>query len=242
MPKVKGAASRSAEAYDRLREDLVSGALPPSTKLTLSELQGRYGLGAMPLREALNRLSAEHLVLKHDQRGFSVPPLDGAIFLEIQNARIVIEIAALRETMQTPTPAWEDRLVLAYHHLAKASKGPEYLLSQDWSDSHAAFHKALISGCDNGWLLTFAGQLYKQSARYRARRRQIDADRARGRNSLLAEHEGIMKAALSGSADTAATRLIEHYRRSVETVLGEPVELSPSQLKFVRSGTWRAAE
>lgn len=235
MSRIEGTISRSSEAYERIRQDLIAGILMPGTKLAISDLQERYGLGAMPLREALNRLSAEQFVLKYDQRGFAVPPLDASEFLEIQNARIVIEVAALRETIASESREWEDRLVLAYHHLTKASGvGPDFLLSEQWSRSHAVFHKELISGCKNNWLLMFADQLFKQSERYRVRRRLIDAGDPPRRSNLLEEHRSIMDAAIEGDAENATARLLEHYRRSVETVLGEPIELCSSHLGFCR--------
>ena len=57
--------SRTKLAYDVLRRDILNGTWPPDRKLMLSELQTHYELGAMPLREALNRLAAEMLVEKH---------------------------------------------------------------------------------------------------------------------------------------------------------------------------------
>jgi GntR family transcriptional regulator, carbon starvation induced regulator len=234
MPKSKNSVSRSSEAYDLLREDLIVGTLVPGSKLIITELQERYGIGAMPLREALNRLSAEKFVDKHDQKGFSVPPLVAEVFLEIQNARIVIESAALQESILAHEREWEDRLVLAFHHLSKAARDdPDYLLSEAWSLAHEAFHSDLISGCKNVWLQTFASQLYNQSSRYRARRRQIDS-KTTGPQSLLDEHFKIMDAALRGDVDEAIDCLVGHYRRSVEIVLREKVELSKMPLRFSR--------
>lgn len=227
MAKTTSATCRSTEAYTRLRQDLSSGTFEAGSKLALANLQDRYGLGAMPLREALNRLSAEQFVQKHDQRGFSVPELDAAAFLEIQNARIVIEGAALAESIASYTRDWEDRLVVAFHHLTKASAtGPNFQQTAAWSEHHALFHRELISGCPNHWLVTYAGQLYEQSTRYRALCRQIDATKPGGEDNLLNEHREIMDAAIARDTECATRRLIEHYRRSVEVVLGEPVELS----------------
>jgi DNA-binding GntR family transcriptional regulator len=220
--------SRTTEAYDRIRQDLISGILEPGSKLAISELQVRYGLGAMPMREALNRLAAEQFVLKLEQRGFTVPALEPPKFLEIQNARIVIETAALRESVATRRRDWEERLVLSFHDLSKANRAPNFIISDNWRESHNAFHKALISGCTNPWMMTFSDHLFKQAERYRIRRRQIE----NSTTTLLDEHKAIMDAAIEGDADTAASRLIEHYRRSVETVLGKPVELCPDHLQF----------
>lgn len=242
MSEVKTHTSLSQAAYEKLRRDLVNGTLAPGNKLMISDLRDRYGLGAMPIREALNRLSSERLVQKHEQRGFSVPPLDGDGFLEVQSARLVIETAALRQSVRARSAEWEDRLVLAFHHLSKAlpcarddDGQPEWLLSDAWSACHRAFHFELISGCENTWLLTFAHQLYEQSSRYRTRTRQIATLRPPVRSNLIEEHRDIMEAAIAGDAEIAVERLIEHYRLSVEIVLGTPISLVSDPLGLARS-------
>ncbi len=238
----KASTSLSQQAYEQLRRDLVNGALAPGSKLMIAELQAKYGLGAMPIREALNRLSSERLVEKHEQRGFSVPALDGDVFIEIQSARLVIETAALRESIAARSANWEDRLVLAFHHLSKAFPGSngkrdrtDWILSDAWSASHRTFHAELISGCSNTWLLAFAQQLYEQSSRYRARTRQITSLRPPVRADLLQEHRDIMDAAIAGDTTTAVERLLNHYRLSVEIVLDTPIRLEENPLRLVRA-------
>lgn len=242
MSEQKAPTSLSQAAYEQLRQDLVNGTLAPGHKLMIAELQERYGLGAMPIREALNRLSSERLVEKQEQRGFAVPPLDGDAFIEIQSARLVVEIAALRLSIAARSPAWEDRLVLAFHHLSKAfpksesdDGRPDWILSESWSASHRTFHFDLISGCENSWLLAFAHQLYEHSSRYRARTRQITSLRPPVRKDLLQEHRDIMEAAIAGDAETAVERLVEHYRLSVEIALDTPIILKTDPLRLVRS-------
>lgn len=238
---VKPSVSRAQMAYEQLRAGVINGELAPGSKLVIAELQERYGLGAIPLREALNRLSAERLVTKQDQRGYRVPPVDGDRYVELQSARIVVESSALRKSIAARTVAWEDALVLAFHHLTKAGPASavvpgdtDWLLSDAWSESHGRFHSALISACDNSWLLAFAGQLYEQSARYRMRTRQLTQMIPPARADLVDEHRAIMEAAIDGDADLAVARLVEHYRLSVEIVLGEPIVLDAEVPEFVR--------
>lgn len=226
MAKAPAAPSRSQAAYDALRRDLIDGVLEPGTRLMIGELQTAYDLGAIPLREALNRLSAEHMVLKSEQRGFSVPPLDLDDYLEIQNARLVIESAALRETLAARSGDWEDRMVVAMHHLVRAGQGEDFLLGDGWADSHRDFHATLISGCRNRRLLAYAANLYEQSARYRMRRRRLSSMRPPARASLVDEHRAIVDAALAGETERAVALLVEHYRRSVEIVYGTPIVLA----------------
>jgi DNA-binding GntR family transcriptional regulator len=243
MSKTAAARSLSQTAYETLRRDLIDGVLAPGSKLMIADLQSVYGLGAMPLREALNRLSAEDLVQKTEQRGFSVPPLNFEDYLQIQSARIVIESACLRETVSLGGTDWEDRMVVCMHHLSRAGPGAridetEFLLSDAWAKSHREFHHTLISGCSNRRLLAFASNLYEQSARYRMRTRRIASLRPPARAFLVEEHKAILDAALDGLADTAVELLVEHYRRSVEIVLGRPVRLARDGQRFeVKSET-----
>ena len=230
--------SLSQQAYDELRRDLVRGEFEPGTKLMISELQNQYGIGAMPLREALNRLSAEQIVDKSDQRGFFVPALNYEDFFHIQSARILIEAAALRETIANRTAEWEDQMVVCMHRLERAGPKPgardkEFIFSDAWSESHRKFHNILISGCTNTRLLTYAANLYEQSSRYRMRARKLSSLRAPTRAQLVEEHSIILDAAFAGDAETAVDRLVDHYRYSLEIVSGLKVGLSDDKTRFV---------
>lgn len=239
--------SRTKLAYDLLRQDILNGTLAPESKLMINELKSRYDLGMMPLREALNRLSAEMLVDKHEQRGFSVPSLNIDAYLEIQNARIAIESQALLQSIEAQRPGWESNLLAASRHLEMAasttrSDDGAFLLTETWNAAHHAFHRGLIVGCDNLWLLTFADKLYEQTTRYRALRRHISTLKRPARATLIEEHYEIMDAALARDADAAIDRLIDHYRLSVEIVLGKPVVRSTASLRLSVANNTDAAQ
>lgn len=228
------------DAYGLLREDIVRGTLAAGAKLRIAKLQADYGIGAIPLREALNRLSAEGMVTKVEQRGFAVPPLDFEAYLDITNTRLVIEDAALRRSIAAADRDWENRLVVAFHHLVKAGPepgreedSPGFLLSDAWAETHRVFHMTLVDNCGSAWLLTFARTLYDQSARYRQRRRQLSSRVAPVRANLIREHRDILDACVRRDADTAAQLLTEHYRRSVEIVLGMPIRLGSAPLRLL---------
>ena len=55
-----------------MREDILTGALEPGSRLTIEFLKRRYKIGAGPIREALWRLSAEAFVKSSSHRGFEV--------------------------------------------------------------------------------------------------------------------------------------------------------------------------
>ena len=63
----KASATLATSVYDRLRDDVLAGHLRPGEKLRTDLLRDRYQIGNSPIREALNRLSADGLVEREDQ-------------------------------------------------------------------------------------------------------------------------------------------------------------------------------
>src|SRR5271155_5629741 len=70
------AGTLASSAYGRLRQEIITGDQVPGSRLHIKQLCDRLGIGLSPMREALNRLSAEGLVRQFDQRGFRVAPLN----------------------------------------------------------------------------------------------------------------------------------------------------------------------
>ena len=65
--------TQASSVYDRLQADILTGKLKPGLKLRLKDLIERYETGNSPLREALNRLSANGMVLREENRGDALP-------------------------------------------------------------------------------------------------------------------------------------------------------------------------
>jgi DNA-binding GntR family transcriptional regulator len=62
--------------YERLKRAIVSGELPPGTRLVAAELAQRWALSPTPLREAFQRLEAVGLVEMNSQRGARVAAVE----------------------------------------------------------------------------------------------------------------------------------------------------------------------
>ena len=67
-----GASTLATTLYDQLRTDLLAGLHEPGGRLAIEALCERYATSQTPLREALNRLVADGLVQRREQRGFAV--------------------------------------------------------------------------------------------------------------------------------------------------------------------------
>ena len=205
--------------YDRLRADVLAGRWPPGRKLLMHELRGHYGVGASPLREALNRLASEEWVVHHEQRGFSVAGASAEQLTDLVETRIALESLALEMACSRPDAAWEERLVLAFHRLSRTPRSAEaasFEENPEWERLHRDFHEALIAGCGSPMLMSFCTQMYDQAYRYR----QLAAQKTFKRRDELAEHRAVFDAVVAGRVDEAKRLIAEHYRRTAGHVAG----------------------
>src|SRR3569832_1443044 len=60
------------KAYRRIRDDIIAGQLEPSQRLKLDGLKETYGVSISTLRELLNRLTSEGLIVVVGVCGFVV--------------------------------------------------------------------------------------------------------------------------------------------------------------------------
>jgi DNA-binding GntR family transcriptional regulator len=140
--------TRASSVYDRLQSDILTGKLKPGHKLRLKDLIELYDTGNSPLREALNRLSANGMVVREENRGFRVPPASTDELMEITRTRCWLEEIALRESIRNGDSDWEERIVLAFHWLARAARSTDEATrttSPEWEEHHREFHLALTS-------------------------------------------------------------------------------------------------
>ena len=135
--------SMAQRAYRIIRADIISGARHPGERLRIEMLKTVYDIGPTPLREALQKLSTEGLVLALEKRGFMVSPLDLDEFSDLNIARIEIEKVALTRSIALGDSQWESRVVAATYLM---NKEDEALLasgdgvSDAWESANAEFH------------------------------------------------------------------------------------------------------
>ena len=209
--------------YHRMRGDLLNGKFAPGSKLRIRSLMETYEVGQTPLREVLNRLTADGLVENLYQRGFAVVSFSHQELIELYKTRCWLESLALRESMAHATPAWEESLLLACHRLTRVPRSlsaDHYEQNPEWAKLHRAYHNTLISQCGSRWLIGFCQQLSDQFYRFR----QLANTKSFSTRDTQAEHDGIVKAVLDGNADEAVRRLMQHYEHTADIVLGDQAE------------------
>jgi len=81
---------------ERLRQEILGGALPQGTKLVESELAARFGVSRGPVREALREIARLGLAVDLPRRGTFVSSPTEADLEEVLVAREAIELAGAR--------------------------------------------------------------------------------------------------------------------------------------------------
>lgn len=215
---VSGGKNLSERAYELLRSDILHAELHPGDKLRMETLSKRYGIGIVPLREALNRLSSEGLVERKSHRGFFVATISMVDLEELVKTRIWLETLALRESLANGDESWEEELVVSCHRLSRTQRRlpPEAGLdiSDEWEARHKEFHILLLSKCGSSWLLGFCSSLMDQAVRYRNLSMNSNPSQLR-REGAAGEHQAILDSVLARDADRACALLAEHYRTTL---------------------------
>ncbi|MDP4623012.1 MAG: GntR family transcriptional regulator [Hydrogenophaga sp.] len=205
--------TRASAVYDALRSDIMDGVYKPEAKLRVDAVSRRYEVGASPVREALNRLSAEGLVTRNDQRGFQVAALRWEDLTVLTDTRCQVESLALRESLAARTPEWEEALVLLLHKLSRTPRSlavDHYVPNPQWEALHREFHTRLLANCPSRWLRDFCATLTGEAYRYR----QIAASRNFTQRHEHDEHQTLFDAAIDGRTDEAVQLLTAHYRKT----------------------------
>jgi DNA-binding GntR family transcriptional regulator len=203
-------------AYQKIRADIIFGRLPPGRKLKLEKLKGDYGAGVSTLREILNRLHSERLVVAEGQKGFEVAPVSIAGLKEIAALRQLLECRALEQSFRAGDMEWEGRVVAAHHRLARMEERMaqgDRDHTEEWKRYDWQFHQALISACGSKMLIDNHASVFDKYLRY-----QMIALSYRG-DIASNEHAELLDCALKRDAARACEVLTRHVAGGVEHAL-----------------------
>ena len=214
------APTQTRSAYEHMRSEILGGRLLPGQKLAVVALAASCDVSPGAIREALAMLEADSLVISSPQRGFRVSPASTRDLMHLSQARIEIEKICLAEAISHGDLAWESRVVASFHHLSRLhpdNDGQPH--DPAWIAAHAEFHRALVAGCTNPWLMRMHQMLYEHTERYR----QLAAPlQGYGKRDVAAEHQILLNAVLSKDVPLAQALISAHLQTTVDLLLRSP--------------------
>ncbi len=216
---IDGSASgtRTLDALNLLREDIICGNLKPGEKLRVQHLKEKYGVSAATLREALSLLVSESLVTSTAQRGFNVASISLEDLKDISEMRVLLEVRAACKSVEHGDEDWEVDLVGAYHRLTNVEEQASKLsgsVSGIWEQRNTEFHEALVAACPSHWNRRFRSILHTHSERYR----RMSLQTVGITRDVHEEHKQIFDAAMARDIKTLERVLTIHIEKTFDVV------------------------
>lgn len=198
--------TRSQEAFDTLRDQILSGELAPGERIPVQDLADSLRMSPMPVREAVRELSAAGLVENIPRRGARVAPISLKDMRDVYELRLALEPLALRRAAERFT---DEDAVTGLRLLGEFNDTPGDELTRRL-ELHTDFHFSLYEAADSGWMVRLIRPLWEASARYRF------AAPFRGKLELRkGEHEAILKSCISHDQQRAGALMHNHLARAV---------------------------
>lgn len=192
----------SEQAFEIIRERILSNRMPPLTLLRQEALAAELGISKIPLREALTRLEQYGLLRSSINRGYYVPPLTIAEAEEVFALRVKIEPEA---AAQACLEASDDEIETAKTALAalEAISGVD---PQQAVAFNRAFHLALIRPGNRQVTYLLVERLHVLAERYVHMHLEPAGRDARA----LREHRDLLAAWLARDAKNVSPQLTRH--------------------------------
>jgi DNA-binding GntR family transcriptional regulator len=195
--------SQSDEAYQRIKELIVTLALPPATPIDEGRLMAELGLGRTPIREALQRLSRDSLVVILPRRGTIVADLNMSDVQKIFEMRLDLEVLAVRLAAQRATPAQIAAMEALF-------AGADALLHDGDNDAliridHEA-HRLLAQAAHNEFLEDTLDWLYSHVLRLW----YVSLHRVQHLREAVEEHRAMIALVKAGDGERAAQLMHTH--------------------------------
>jgi DNA-binding GntR family transcriptional regulator len=192
----------SEEAYEQIKDKIITLELEPSAVIDEQALMEQLGLGRTPIREALQRLSADGLVHIAPRRGMFVTDISITDLQHIFEVRIALAGFCARLAAQRITPDQIAEMDTVLHGLEHVKPGDFKVLME----IDRSFQRVLYRAGGNEILAETLDRLYDLSLRiwYLVLNRLGDVQ------TSIEQHRELADALEAGDGDRAEALIQQH--------------------------------
>ncbi|MEX1079552.1 MAG: GntR family transcriptional regulator [Homoserinimonas sp.] len=204
---------------DQLRERIIDGSFRPGEQIREASLVEKLQVSRGPVREALQRLSQEGLLVSHRNRGVFVLDLSVGDVAEIYAAREAIELGAAEAILELPPEA----IAATVKSLSKivGKMGP-LVAAKDWrtlAELDLSFHVAFVASAKNSRLSKIYSTLAAES--------RICIVNLEGSyphaHALVEEHQQLVALVASGDGAQLSAAIRKHMELAVRDLTASMV-------------------
>jgi DNA-binding GntR family transcriptional regulator len=222
--KSKMTVSQRDKAYNYIRSQLVSGRLPPGSRLSHRALAKEIGMSFIPVREAVSQLVSEGLVAHEPKLGTFVMEISRQELAELYDLREALERHAVLKAAERISIAelhemqrYNDELGKILTELKQGTNRRWDAERNDrWMLNDAGFHMTLLQAAGNRRAIKTVSDLRVMTHVFGHRdedRQLLDLER------IHREHQQLIDALKKHDAETATTVLVQHLRLGCEIAM-----------------------
>ena len=199
---------RTAQAVvaDRLRHAVLSGQLPPGSRLLQAAVAEEMRTSTTPVREAMRELAGEGLLDLDPHRGVMVHSSSVKELEEIYQIRSLLEPVAIAATVTNVTP---EQVAFAEDLVERMDRESDVA---EWAMLNVAFHAGLAEATGLPILNSILAKLRNVSALYVASMLHHHPGTIGTANE---EHRALLKACKSGDIKAATATENAHLRHTL---------------------------
>jgi DNA-binding GntR family transcriptional regulator len=195
-----------------LRQSIMTGELPPGTRLIELELSRQLGVSRGPLREALRILETEGLLDNSPGRGTSVTQFSEKDIREVYSLRCVLEQEAIRRAAEYANDEDLVKLQNTLEALFEAAKegNPSKVTELDFK-----FHTEIWEIADHQLLMQVLQGLTTQIRMFLAVQTHLYDDLAEG----ISDHEKLLESLKNNDGESGAKIIKDHLQVAEDVIL-----------------------
>ncbi|WP_253469147.1 GntR family transcriptional regulator [Paenarthrobacter sp. A20] len=142
--------SRRDGVVNEIRRAVVLGNIKPGEKLTEVQLSEWLNVSRPTVREALNQMAQEGLLVQEPYRGLRVATLDATGIMDLAHARLALDLLAASAIVDDPSGRRMQMVEDSWEQYSRLSMDPDPLVQHE---NHVAFHRNIWAASENALLL-----------------------------------------------------------------------------------------
>lgn len=199
--------SLSDEVVVRLRDAIVNAKIAPGERLREEILASSMGVSRGPVREAIQRLEREGLVIIHPNRGATVARLSREDLDEVYSLRRALERLAIREAIRKADSAHFTEMASIVDEMVVRSRVS--ITPQLAADLDIRFHQAMLESSGHKRLIRCWLDLRPQIHLFLLSRTVANAD---FREHLVRSHTDILNSIRDRDEPRALATIDDHFK------------------------------